>query len=138
MKPVMRPVRLQVFAVVIVCTPAQWDEIRSQFDTLLPGLSQGREYLSRTYGMRRVVFLRAGDGLVATAAATQFAIDRWKPSIVMTTSGLNGELEAAEAVGAINGSTVLTEVVGEGPMSELMPPVLDSAAELLVSQKRTR
>src|SRR4051812_30113839 len=103
MKTPMKPGRTEVFSAVGVCTPERWGEIASEFGEPGPGRSRGRDFVSRTYDNRRVVFLNAGEGVVAIAAATQFAVDRWQPRILLRTSDATEELTATiEEVAAIN------------------------------------
>lgn len=137
MKHAIRPVRLQVYGVVLVCNAALWEELRGQFAGLRPGITQGREYYSRTFTNRRVVVLRAGEGTIAAASAAQFAIDHWNPKILMMTSSADGEAEAVREVGEINGTSLLPEVL-EGELPDSIPAAFSPADEFLRIQKRTR
>lgn len=139
MKSAMRPVRTDVFAVVVVCTPERWDEIRSEFGEPGPGRSRGREFVSRTYDNRRVVFLSAGEGLVAIAAAAQFAVDRWQPRFLMRTDDASADLAAAiEEVAAINDIPLLSQGLESGPLSHRVIEAFDALSVLAPGQNRTR
>jgi len=139
MKTAMRPVRTDVFAAVLVCTQARWDEIRTEFGDPGPGRSQGREFVSRTYDNRRVVLLNAGEGIVATAAATQFAVDRWQPRILIRTDDAADELAATiEEVAAINDIPLLNQPLESGPLSDRLMGAFEAAGELIEIQNRTR
>jgi hypothetical protein len=138
MRHARRPIRLDVYAVVLVCTPERWDEVRQQFSGVSPGISQGREFLSRTYANRRVVLLRSGEGVVAAAAAAQFAIDRWNPRVVMRTASDEGQEAAIEEVSRINGAALLAEPLDSGDIGELMEAAFVASDEMPPSQNRTR
>ena len=138
MRHARRPIRLDVYAVVLVCTQERWDEVRQQFSSVSPGISQGREFLSRTYANRRVVLVRSGEGIVAAAAAAQFAIDRWNPRIVMRTASDEGQEAAIEEVSRMNGAALLADPLDSGDISELMETAFEASDEMPEIQNRTR
>jgi len=124
MKNALRPVRLQVYAVVLVCTAEQWDAVEKQFPNSRAGLFQGRQFLSRNFGTRRIVLLRCGTGVIATAAATQFAIDRWNPTLLMMTAPGDGEFLAIQEVSQINGIRIAEQIVMATAIDPSVPSII--------------
>lgn len=129
MKNALRPVRLQVYAVVFVCTAEQWSAVQTQFANTRPGLFRGREFLSRNWGSRRVVFLRVGDGVIASAASAQFGIDRWDPDVLLSTAAATEEeTDAIRRVAEINGvplidkPVIATNIDGTVPLALTLKP----------------
>jgi hypothetical protein len=122
MKHALRPVRLQVYAVVLVCTAEQWSAVQTQFPNSRPGSFRGREFLSRNWGTSRVVFLRVGDGLVSTAATAQFGIDRWDPEVLMSTmADEDGTAAAIRRVAEMNGVPVVAEAIVATNLDDTVP-----------------
>ena len=95
MKTSIRPIRQDVYAVVLVASDENWQELRRAFPDLRPGLALGQEFTSRSFGKRRVVFMQTGSGSVSAAACAQHAADRWRPSRLLST--VDGETAEAEA-----------------------------------------
>lgn len=95
MKTSIRPIRQDVYAVVLVASDENWQEVRRAFPDLRPGLALGHEFASRSFGKRRVVFMQTGTGTISAAACAQHAADRWRPQILMST--VDGETAEAEA-----------------------------------------
>ena len=95
MKTSIRPIRQDVYAVVLVSSDENWQEVRRAFPDLRPGLALGREFTSRSFGKRRVVFMQTGTGTVSAAACAQHAADRWRPQMLLST--VDGETAEAEA-----------------------------------------
>jgi hypothetical protein len=125
MKNALRPVRLQVYAVVLVCTAEQWSAVQAQFPNTRPGLFRGREFLSRNWGPRRVVFLHVGDGVIASAASAQFGIDRWDPDVLLTTTAATEEeTDAIRRVADINGVPLIDEPVSATNIEATVPMAL--------------
>ena len=85
MRTAIRPVRQDVFAVVLVVSGEDWTGIRSAFPDLRPGLALNREWISRAFGRRRVVFVLTGDECIAASATAQHAVDQWRPLILLST-----------------------------------------------------
>ena len=97
MKTSIRPIRQDVYAVVLVASDEYWQEVRRAFPDLRPGLALGREFTSRSFGKRRVVFMQTGTGSVSAAACAQHAADRWRPFMLMST--VDAASPEAEAFG---------------------------------------
>ena len=95
MKTSIRPIRQDVFAVVLVTSAENWQEIRRAFPDLRPGLSLGLEFTSRNFGRHRVVFMQTGTGSISAAASAQHAADRWRPAVMM--SAADSESPEADA-----------------------------------------
>lgn len=95
MKTSIRPIRQDVYAVVLVASDENWQEVRRAFPDLRPGSALGHEFTSRSFGKRRVVFMQTGRGTVSAAACAQHAADRWRPTMLIST--VDGETPEAEA-----------------------------------------
>ena len=95
MKTSIRPIRQDVYAVVLVASDENWQEVRRAFPDLRPGLALGHEFTSRTFGRRRVVIMQTGTGTVSAAACAQHAADRWRPAMLI--SSVDGDTPEAEA-----------------------------------------
>ena len=103
MKTSIRPIRQDVYAVVLVASDENWQEVRRTFPDLRPGLALGHEFTSRSFGKRRVVFMQTGSGTVSAAACAQHAADRWRPQMLMSTvDGATPEAEAFQWVAERN------------------------------------
>jgi hypothetical protein len=95
----IRPLRQDVHAVVLIPSQQQWEVLRTEYDELRPGISLGREFLSRNFGRRRVVFLHTGDDAVEAAVSAQYAVDRWSPRVL----AFHGAHDSFDHVAARNG-----------------------------------
>ena len=82
--------------VVLISADVEWRAIRALFPD--------REFAATPYGERfvegigdeSVLFFQGGWGKIAAAASTQYAIDRWSPSLLInlgTCGGFEGEIE---------------------------------------------
>lgn len=130
MKNSLRPVRLQVYAVVLVSTPGQWSFVEKQFPNTRPGVFRGRQFFSRNFGTKRVVFLRAGEGEVHAAAATQFGIDRWNPLVVMSTAEQDDPaLSAISQVCELNGVRLVSETIAAASIGDSVPAAIVKAGK---------
>jgi len=130
MKHALRPVRLQVYAVVLVSTPEQWIFVEKQFPNTRPGLFRGRQFFSRNFGTKRVVFLRAGDGEIHAAAATQFGIDRWNPLVFLTTAEQDDPvLSAIPQICELNGVRLAAETVAASSIEDSVPAAIVKASK---------
>jgi len=96
MKTAIRPVRQDVFAVVLVASAEDWSAVRESLPDLRPGLALNREWISRTFGRRRVVFVDAGEEPIAAAATAQHAVDQWRPDILLSTADADAFYWVAE------------------------------------------
>lgn len=99
----IRPLRQDVHAVVLVPSQERWQSLRETYETLRPGVALGREFLSRNFGKRRVVFVNTGEEAVEAAVSAQYAVDRWSPDVLACDGG-NG---AFDHVAMRNGMTLV-------------------------------
>lgn len=128
MKQALRPVRLQVYAVVLVCTAEQWIAVQTQFPNSRPGSFRGREFLSRNWGTRRVVFVRVGEGVIAAAATAQFGIDRWDPDVLMSTAAEEDSCaNAIHHVAEMNGVPMIAEPIVATNLEDTVPLAIAAA-----------
>lgn len=79
MRTAIRPIRQDVFAVVLIASAAGWQQLREAFPDLRPGSALGNEWTSRAFGRRRIVFVNTGSDAVSAAATAQHAADQWRP-----------------------------------------------------------
>lgn len=126
-----RPVRVQVYAAVLVCTAEQWENVRGHAGSVRPGITRGREFLARHYQSRRVVFVRAGEDAVEAASSAQLAIDLWDPRVLIVTAGPDGAEEAVRHIARISGLPALPESLATGSLDESLPAALAAAEESL-------
>jgi hypothetical protein len=84
-KPI-RPLKQDVHAVVLVPSEIEWQALRQSYEDLRPGIALGREFLSRNFGRRRVVFVNTGEDSVEAAVSAQYAVDRWSPRVLASDS----------------------------------------------------
>jgi hypothetical protein len=87
MRTAIRPIRQDVFAVVLIASPKDWQELRDAFPDLRPGSALGNEWTSRAFGKRRVVFVYTGADVVSAAATAQHAADQWRPVLLLIPEG---------------------------------------------------
>jgi hypothetical protein len=83
MRTAIRPIRQDVFAVVLVASADDWQELRNAFPDLRPGTALGNEWTSRAFGRKRVVFVNTGTDAVSAAATAQHAADQWRPALFL-------------------------------------------------------
>jgi hypothetical protein len=95
----IRPLRQDVHAVVLVPSRERWQSLRQAYEDLRPGVALGREYLSRSFGRRRVVLVHTGHEAVEAAVSAQYAVDRWNPHVL----ACDGGNEAFDHVAMRNG-----------------------------------
>jgi hypothetical protein len=80
MRTAIRPVRQDVFAVVLIASDEDWRQLRDVFPDMHPGSALGHEWTSRAFGNKRVVFVNTGSDSVSAAATAQHAADQWRPA----------------------------------------------------------
>ncbi len=94
-----------VDAVVLISADAEWRPVRERFAGLPPLATPYGEAIAATLPGRgpdrRVVFFHGGWGKIAAAASTQYAIDRWRPPLLVnlgTCGGFAGDIAAGEVL----------------------------------------
>jgi adenosylhomocysteine nucleosidase len=123
-----------VHAVVLVSANAEWAVVK----TLVPGQrcekSPFGEYFVRRFDLpdrpsRSVIILQGGWGKASAAASTQFAIDRWNPSLLINL-GTCGGFEGAVERGAIilARKTVIYDIIER--MGDAEDAVKDYSSEI--------
>jgi adenosylhomocysteine nucleosidase len=94
-----------VDAVILISADAEWRPVRERF----PAYACTRTPFGETFETEiiadhrrwRVVFLNGGWGKIAAAASTQYAIDRWRPSLLVnlgTCGGFAGDITAGTII----------------------------------------
>lgn len=88
--------------VVLISANAEWEAIRDIFSGInLRPSPFGEWFITHQIVSVPVIFFHGGWGKIAAAASTQFAIDRWRPSLVVnlgTCGGFEGDIERGEIV----------------------------------------
>ncbi len=88
----------------LISAEAEWEPVRQILTQSTAESSPMGEYLSLRVANTDVVFFHGGWGKIASAASAQYAIDRWKPSLLVnlgTCGGIQGRIEV--------GTTILVE-----------------------------
>ena len=87
--------------VVLISAAAEWRPVRAHFHDAAPFSTPFGEALALTLTVRgqpsSVVLLHGGWGKIDAAASTQYAIDRWRPSLLLnlgTCGGFAGDVAA--------------------------------------------
>ncbi|MGV8050333.1 MAG: hypothetical protein AB2L21_08315 [Anaerolineaceae bacterium] len=81
---------------VLISANAEWREILPLFPAVTRNYSPYGEFFITYSGSHPVTFLHGGWGKVATAGATQYAIDYWQPKFLLnlgTCGGLEGRVD---------------------------------------------
>jgi adenosylhomocysteine nucleosidase len=86
---------------VLISANMEWESVKKNYpnEKLLP--SPWGEYFFKDVAHQKVLFFQEGWGKVAAAAATQYVIDQFKPTILInlgTCGGFEGEIERQEVV----------------------------------------
>lgn len=92
-------------AVILISADAEWRPVRKQYAAFSPFATPYGEAFAATIDAggraRRVVFFHGGWGKIAAAAGTQYAIDRWRPPLLVnlgTCGGFAGDIAAGEVL----------------------------------------
>lgn len=102
-----------IFAVITVSADAEWRIVRERFSTSgaqyspygewfpCDLLRPGSDACCSTSPSRPVIFFQGGWGKISAAASAQWAIDRWKPGLLVnlgTCGGLAGRVDRGEVL----------------------------------------
>lgn len=92
-------------AVVIISADAEWRPVRARFsDAPVEPTPYGESLAVALAGReraRRVIFFHGGWGKIDAAAGTQYAIDRWRPPLLVnlgTCGGFEGDIAAGDVL----------------------------------------
>lgn len=92
-------------AVVLISADAEWRPVRERYAAIPPFTTPYGEAFATTLDaagrQRQVVFFHGGWGKIDAAAGTQYAIDRWRPSLLVnpgTCGGFAGDIAAGEVL----------------------------------------
>lgn len=102
--------------VVLVSADAEWRAVRAVLPEAKPAPSPFGEWflhdVATASGQRRVLLFHGGWGKIAAAGSTQYAIDRWKPRLLVnlgTCGGFRGAVEKGDVV--LVDKTVVYDIV---------------------------
>jgi hypothetical protein len=95
MRTAIRPVRQDVFAVVLIASDDDWRQLRDAFPDMHPGSALGNEWTSRAFGRKRVVFVNTGSDIVSAAATAQHAADQWRPAVFLVPAAVEDAARSA-------------------------------------------
>jgi len=87
--------------VALISASAEWKVIRAQLTEPVAHDTPFGEWFVHRFGDRDVVFFHGGYGKVSAAGSTQYAIDRWHPTLVVnlgTCGGFGGERKVGDIV----------------------------------------
>ncbi len=92
-------------AVVLISAAAEWRPVRARYpDATTVATPYGEAFaaaIDTPSGRRDVVFLHGGWGKIDAAGSAQYAIDRWRPSLLVnlgTCGGFAGDIAAGEVL----------------------------------------
>ena len=96
---------MPVDAVILISADAEWRPVRARFpDTVVETTPYGESFAATlATDMQRwsAVFFHGGWGKIDAAAGTQYAIDRWRPRLLInlgTCGGFAGDIAAGEVL----------------------------------------
>lgn len=102
--------------VVLVSADAEWKAVRAVLPESKPAPTPFGEWfvhdVATASGQRRVLLFHGGWGKIAAAGSTQYAIDRWKPRLLVnlgTCGGFRGAIEKGEVL--LVDKTVVYDIV---------------------------
>lgn len=82
--------------VILVSADAEWQAVRDLFpDKLMDSSPYGDWFLSQEYNID-LIYFHGGWGKIAAAGSTQFAIDHWRPHLMInfgTCGGFSGKID---------------------------------------------
>ena len=85
--------------VIEVSAESEWRVVRAHYEQAVVQRSPYGEWLAVVQDGRELIFLQGGWGKIAAAAATQYALLRWAPDLLVnlgTCGGLAGQIERHE------------------------------------------
>jgi adenosylhomocysteine nucleosidase len=91
----------QAATVVLISANAEWTPVVAQFPAVVRHDSPFGEWFIAPLHGRDVVFMHGGFGKVSAAASTQWAIDRWRPRLLVnlgTCGGFGGDVAVGDIV----------------------------------------
>jgi len=100
--------------VVLVSADAEWKIVRALVTGVTPSPTPFGEWFTYGVGPRKepVIFFHGGWGKIAAAGSTQYAVDRWKPRLLVnlgTCGGFRGAIEKGEVL--LVDKTVVYDIV---------------------------
>jgi adenosylhomocysteine nucleosidase len=100
--------------VVLVSADLEWKVVRALIKDATPSPTPFGEWFAYEVGPRRerVIFFHGGWGKIAAAGSTQYAIDRWKPRILVnlgTCGGFKGAIQKGDVL--VVDRTVVYDIV---------------------------
>jgi adenosylhomocysteine nucleosidase len=99
------PTPQSIDAVILISADAEWRPVRARYAGVAPFATPYGEAFAATLDAggrpRRVVFFHGGWGKIDAAASTQYAIDQWRPPLLInlgTCGGFDGDIAAGEVL----------------------------------------
>ena len=86
---------------VLISAGAEWQALTSLIQPANLGHTPFGEWLSTTFANEEILFVHGGWGKIAAAASTQYAIDHWKPELLInlgTCGGIAGAVEPGDVL----------------------------------------
>lgn len=119
--------------VVLVSANAEWKVVRQAFPKAEPSSSPFGEFFSHRVtvgpGSIPIVIFHGGWGKISAAASAQYAIDRWRPRLLVnlgTCGGFRGEIAKGEVI--LVERTVVYDIIEQ--MGDASQAIADYATDL--------
>lgn len=101
--------------VVLISDKSEWKAVIQRFpDPPRQPSPAGEWFTANLSGAQPVIFLHSGVGKIAAAAATQYAIDRWQPALLVnfgTCGGFEGRVEPGALL--LADRTLVYDILGQ-------------------------
>lgn len=100
-KPIATTDRTHAPVVVIISANTEWRVTRPLFPQAAIHTSPYGEWLAAEISGRSVILFHGGWGKISAAASAQYAVDTWKPDLLVnlgTCGGFEGEIERGEII----------------------------------------
>lgn len=97
---------------ILISAHSEWQVVKSYYQPAKVQSSPFGEWFDHEIDERRLVFLQGGWGKISAAASAQYAIDRWKPELVInlgTCGGLDGRVSKGEVL--LAGQTLVYDII---------------------------
>jgi adenosylhomocysteine nucleosidase len=98
--------------VVLISADAEWKEVIRYFERPATNKSPYGEWFIHAYRERPVLFFHGGWGKIAAAGSAQYAIDTWRPGLIInlgTCGGFEGSVKKGDVV--LAAKTVVYDIV---------------------------
>src|SRR5574340_1451258 len=98
--------------VVLISANSEWQAVKAYLQPSQLQPSPFGEWFTREIDGQTLVFVQGGWGKISAAASAQYAIDQWKPELVInlgTCGGLDGRVSKGEVL--LAGQTLVYDII---------------------------